>query len=204
MPHTHSTTPHDAFPTVEVPATPIAFGRAAPCIGVRDIRVAYDFSAGVLGFTKAFENADPVRFMVLKKDAAEIHHLWPEHHFYLIMLTVALLTQLPVEHLPAKTIQRLLGTIFGVGIAWVIATNMTSPPILAVLACIFATLVPIARARNYLLYSIVATPLILLVLDLGRPIDIALLSDRIIATMIGGSLVIAGNAVTNRLLHQGA
>lgn len=136
--------------------------------------------------------------------ASMIRHFWPAHHFYWIMLTVALLTQRPIEHLPAKTIQRLLGTIVGVGIAWAIVTNMTSPPILSVFACIFATLVPIARARSYLLYSIVATPLILLVLDLGRPIDIALLSDRIIATMIGGGLVIAGNAVANRLLHQGA
>lgn len=136
--------------------------------------------------------------------ASTIRHLWPQHHLYWIMLTVALLTQRPVEHLPAKTIQRLLGTIVGVGIAWVIVTNMTSPPILAVFACIFATLVPIARARSYLLYAIVATPLILLVLDLDRPIDIALLSDRIIATMIGGGLVIAGNAVANRLLHRGA
>jgi catechol 2,3-dioxygenase-like lactoylglutathione lyase family enzyme len=80
MPDTHSTTPHDASATIEVPVTPIAFGRAAPGIGVRDIRMAYDFYAGVLGFTKAFENGDPVRFMVLKKDAAEIHLFVSEDH----------------------------------------------------------------------------------------------------------------------------
>lgn len=49
------------------------FGRTAPSICVRDIRVAYDFYARILGFRKIFENGDPVGFMVLKKDRAEIH-----------------------------------------------------------------------------------------------------------------------------------
>lgn len=54
-------------------ATHITFGRTAPGICVRDIRVAHDFYEGVLGFKKVFENGDPVGFMVLKKDDAEIH-----------------------------------------------------------------------------------------------------------------------------------
>ncbi|AXB80734.1 glyoxalase superfamily protein [Novosphingobium sp. P6W] len=57
----------------KIPATPIRFGRAAPMICVRDIQVAYDFYAGVLGFSKVFENGNPVGFMVLRKDAAELH-----------------------------------------------------------------------------------------------------------------------------------
>lgn len=40
---------------------------------MRDLAAAYDFYALVLGFTKVFENGDPVGFMVLKKDDAEIH-----------------------------------------------------------------------------------------------------------------------------------
>lgn len=51
----------------------ITFGRAAPGLAVRDIHVAHAFYANVLGFTKTFENGDPVGFMVLKKDGAEIH-----------------------------------------------------------------------------------------------------------------------------------
>ena len=42
-------------------------------ICVRDIQIAYDFYAGVLGFSKVFENGNPVGFMVLRKDAAELH-----------------------------------------------------------------------------------------------------------------------------------
>ncbi|VVT24469.1 ScaffoldA20, whole genome shotgun sequence [Sphingomonas sp. EC-HK361] len=53
--------------------TDIRFGRAAPCVCVRDIDVALAFYSGLLGFTKVFENGDPVGFVVLKKDAAEVH-----------------------------------------------------------------------------------------------------------------------------------
>jgi hypothetical protein len=136
--------------------------------------------------------------------ASVIRHLWPDRHFYWIMLTVVLLTQRPIEHLPIKTVQRLIGTIAGVGITSLIVADVTSPPVLALLACLLATLVPVARARSYLLYSIVATPLILLVLDLGKPVEVALLTDRVVATIIGGALVIAGNITADRLLNRSA
>jgi len=55
------------------PIQAITFGRAAPGLAVRDIQTAYVFYSTVLGFQKVFENGDPVGFMVLKKDAAEIH-----------------------------------------------------------------------------------------------------------------------------------
>lgn len=136
--------------------------------------------------------------------ASLIRHLSPDRHFYWIMLTVVLLTQRPIERLPVKTVQRLIGTIGGVGITWLIVTGVTSPTKLAALACLLGTLVPVARARSYLLYSIVATPLILLVLDLGKPIEVALLTDRVVATIIGGALVIAGNIAADRLLNRRA
>ncbi|MBK1865661.1 glyoxalase superfamily protein [Aestuariivirga sp. YIM B02566] len=51
----------------------VTFGRVAPGLAVRDIQAAYAFYSQVLGFEKVFENGRPVGFMVLKKDAAEIH-----------------------------------------------------------------------------------------------------------------------------------
>lgn len=51
----------------------IIFGRTAPGLCVRDIQASLAFYSGVLGFTKVFENGNPVGFMVLKKDSAEIH-----------------------------------------------------------------------------------------------------------------------------------
>lgn len=57
----------------EKPVEEIVFGRIAPCIAVRDIETAFAFYSQVLGFKKIFENGSPVGFMVLKKDAAELH-----------------------------------------------------------------------------------------------------------------------------------
>ena len=51
----------------------VRFGRVAPTVSVRDIDQALAFYADVLGFTKVFENGSPVGFVILEKDAAELH-----------------------------------------------------------------------------------------------------------------------------------
>ena len=58
----------------------IRFGRIATMLPVKDIARAHDFYTKVLGFTKVFENGDPVGFMILKRDQAELHlTLQPNH-----------------------------------------------------------------------------------------------------------------------------
>ena len=58
----------------------IRFGRIAPMLPVKDIARACDFYTKVLGFTKVFENGDPVGFMIMKRDQAELHlTLQPNH-----------------------------------------------------------------------------------------------------------------------------
>ncbi len=51
----------------------ITYGRIAPGIFVRDIARACAFYREVLGFEKTFENGDPVGFVILEKDQAELH-----------------------------------------------------------------------------------------------------------------------------------
>lgn len=51
----------------------VRFGRIAAMLPVKDIGKAYDFYSSVLGFKKVFENGDPVGFMILKRDSAEVH-----------------------------------------------------------------------------------------------------------------------------------
>jgi predicted enzyme related to lactoylglutathione lyase len=48
-------------------------GRAAPTIAVADIERATRFYERAFGFGKTFENGDPVAFVILKRDDAEIH-----------------------------------------------------------------------------------------------------------------------------------
>lgn len=51
----------------------VCFGRMAPTVPVSDIDRAVDFYTGVLGFSKVFENGSPVGFVILEKDASELH-----------------------------------------------------------------------------------------------------------------------------------
>jgi catechol 2,3-dioxygenase-like lactoylglutathione lyase family enzyme len=58
----------------------VKFGRVAPTITVRDIQSAIAFYVDVLGFTKVFENGDPIGFVILEKDSAELHLTWNKSH----------------------------------------------------------------------------------------------------------------------------
>ena len=58
----------------------IRFGRIAAMLPVRDMDKAHAFYTTVLGFRKTFQNGDPVGFMILKRDGAELHlTLQPDH-----------------------------------------------------------------------------------------------------------------------------
>lgn len=58
----------------------IRFGRIAAMLPVADMKRATDFYIGVLGFENVFENGNPVGFIILEKDGAELHlTLQPDH-----------------------------------------------------------------------------------------------------------------------------
>jgi hypothetical protein len=58
---------------------------------------------------------------------------------------------------------------------------------------------PLLRVRNYLAYSAVMTPLIILIIDAGRAPDNGLLLDRLVATLIGAALAVGSNLLVMRL-----
>ncbi len=51
----------------------VAFGRTAPTVAVSDIDRALAFYCGLLGMEKTFENGDPVGFVIVSRDQAEVH-----------------------------------------------------------------------------------------------------------------------------------
>jgi predicted enzyme related to lactoylglutathione lyase len=64
----------------DAPPNPLAYGRIATTLAVRDMGRALRFYTDVLGLQKTFENGDPVGFVILKRDAAELHlSLAPGH-----------------------------------------------------------------------------------------------------------------------------
>jgi catechol 2,3-dioxygenase-like lactoylglutathione lyase family enzyme len=54
-----------------IPPT-LKLGRIAPIVPVTDIARALAFYCGIFGFEKVFENGDPVGFVILEKDDAEL------------------------------------------------------------------------------------------------------------------------------------
>jgi len=146
----------------------------------------------------------PIRIVAGLGAASALRQLWPSHHFGWIVLTVALLTQRPIEHLPVKTIQRALGTALGVALTWAIVALVSSPVLLALLICLLGIAAAAARARNYLVYAVISTPVILLVLDFGKPVQTAFLTDRLLATGLGAAIVIGATFVLDVALKNAA
>jgi len=125
---------------------------------------------------------------------------WPGHHLHWIALAVAILTQRQVERFPIKTTQRTLGTLLGVPAASLFVA--VRPPVwgLVIGIGVLASLRPLLKARSYLAYTAVMTPLIVLIMGANRPLGAGILFDRLIATLIGAGLVIAANLLAARWL----
>jgi hypothetical protein len=141
----------------------------------------------------------PIRILAGLGAASVLRHLWPSHHFFWIVLTVALLTQRPLEHFPVKITQRAVGSLLGVTLTWAILAGVASPLALAAIICVLGAAAPLARSRSYLIYSVISTPMILLVMDLGKPVATSLLTDRLAATLMGAVLVVALNILLERV-----
>lgn len=64
----------------DTPSDTLRFGRIAATIAVADMASACDFYVGAMGFSKTFENGEPVGFVILKRDAAELHLTLQRNH----------------------------------------------------------------------------------------------------------------------------
>jgi hypothetical protein len=134
-----------------------------------------------------------LRIVICFAISVTIAAMFPTHRFFWIALTVALVCQRPLEPWPLRTTQRAIGTFIGVVIAWLTIAGTVPEWALVVLLGVLSGLRLGLRTRNYLLFSAFMTPVIMLILDAGRPVEPQLLTDRIIATLIGAGLVILVN-----------
>lgn len=77
----------------------LRFGRIAATLPVADMARACDFYIGALGFRKTFENGAPVGFMILKRDAAELHlTLQPGHKPALFTIAHVMVEDIDAVH----------------------------------------------------------------------------------------------------------
>jgi uncharacterized membrane protein YccC len=137
----------------------------------------------------------PLRLMISLGLAVAIAAAFPTHRFFWIALTVALVCQRPLEAWPLRTTQRALGTFLGVILAALTIQQPVPNWMLIALLSLFNGIRQGLRTRNYLLFSAFMTPVIMLILDAGHPVEPHLLFDRFVATTIGALLTIAVNRV---------
>ena len=127
--------------------------------------------------------------------AAVLGAAWPAHHLHWIAITAVLLTERKAEPWPAKTAQRAIGTLAGVvGTGLFLAAPLPAWALAAAIGALAAARSWL-RERSYLAYTAVTTPLILAILDLGAPPGVEILADRVVATLAGALLVLAGNRI---------
>ena len=127
---------------------------------------------------------------------------WPDHHLHWIALIIAILTQRQRDLLPIKTTQRVLGTVLGVVTAAVFV--VLRPPVWGLVLGIgvLAGARPLLRARNYLAYSAVMTPLVMLIMGAGQPLGAGILIDRLLATLLGAGLVTLASVLAGAWLVE--
>jgi hypothetical protein len=118
--------------------------------------------------------------------AAGIYSLFLSHHHgYWALVTVAIVVHRDLHTALQRTLQRATGTVIGVLIAGVLA--LWAPSNWAVITAIgvLAASRPILVERNYTAYSVVQTPLVILLLDFGRLPSLGVVYDRLAATLAG-------------------
>jgi hypothetical protein len=142
----------------------------------------------------------PARLCTCLAIASVLSSIWPDHHLNWISMTVVLLMRRQLEVVPVRVTQRALGTLIGVIIVVILSPNSESGWAIVVGVLILGALRALLKERNYLAYSVIMTPLILLVLDGGHHAGTPVLIDRVIATLAGSILVVAANFITCRVL----
>jgi uncharacterized membrane protein YccC len=112
---------------------------------------------------------------------------------YWVLLTVALVLKPDFGSVFARAVQRgagtLLGVLVGSGLLALLAVLPGSGWVVVALAAASAVL-PWARGVNFGLFSVVQTPLIILLLDLALPAESGLVLARLVDTLVGCAIVL--------------
>ena len=114
-----------------------------------------------------------------------IRWLWPHDHSYWISLTVAIVVHRDLQQALTRTFQRALGTVVGVLLISILLLGLPPLWIIIILIALLAATRPILININYTAYVAAVTPLIILLLDFGKEPTVAVIANRLIATVIG-------------------
>jgi hypothetical protein len=149
---------------------------------------SYPYKALWRRWTRSLSGLDGWRFaveltacMLLAEVAGAV---WHQSKAYWIALTVVIVVRRSSGSL-IRALQRCAGTCAGVLIGSALVLWVPPMWIVVALVAVLAGARPYLRARNYAAYATVMTPLVVLLLDLGRPTSLSTMGYRLLDTVIG-------------------
>jgi uncharacterized membrane protein YccC len=131
-----------------------------------------------------------LRLMASVGVAEVIRQTIPVERSYWVVLTVAIVLRPDLGSVFARALQRGIGTVVGAVLGAVILVLLPAGPLLLVPVAVLAALLPYGRERNWGLFSTFLTPLVVLLIDLLRPLGWGLALDRLIDTLLGCAIVL--------------
>jgi Fusaric acid resistance protein-like len=126
-----------------------------------------------------------LRIAICLAAAGCFDRLWPGHHGYWVSITVVIVVQRNLEAALPRALQRAGGTAVGVLLAAVVVLGPPPPWAAVLLIAAFAAARPVLMDANYAAYAAVMTPLVILLLDFGEGPSMAVVVDRLVATLAG-------------------
>jgi hypothetical protein len=127
--------------------------------------------------------------------ALAIRLAWASPHSYWIVVTAVLVVSRATAGTHVRALQRALGTMAGVVVGTaLLAARAPTWAVLAAIALI-AGVRPLLKVRNYLAYSAVMTPLVVMLLEFGHPFEPAIMVERLLATLAGCAIAMAADFV---------
>lgn len=134
-----------------------------------------------------------IRLAVVTGAAYAVFLLTPLPRGYWIPLTVALVMKPDLGSVFARAVTRSAGTVIGAVFALLLGLLLTGDVLLSGAVVVLSALLPWATAHSYAFKAVLMTPLIMIMIAAVEPsgghVD-ALTGARILATLVGGALVI--------------
>jgi uncharacterized membrane protein YccC len=130
-----------------------------------------------------------VRLSLCMVAAEVIRQVTPLGHGYWILLTVALILKPDITSVFSRSLQRGVGTALGVVIGSFV--TLLAPGYAAILIVgLLCAAIPWSVRRNYAWFSVLITPLVLILLDLGGTVGLNVPLQRVVHTGTGCALVL--------------
>ena len=121
--------------------------------------------------------------------AGVVSEVLPLQRSYWVPLTVAIVLKPDYGSVFARALQRGIGTIVG-AVAGAVLLALFHGAWLLIPFGVLAALLPYGRNRNYGLLATFLTPLVVVLVDLLKPIGWRLAEDRLVDTLIGCAIVL--------------